>query len=118
MIKKDELWLFLMKLFSTTCHQKANRSFFFNNYQFPICARCTGLLIGYIFAIIALFFNLKFPIFLSLFFMIIMFIDWFIQHKKILYSTNIRRLLTGIFCGFGIINILETTFNKILVLIK
>lgn len=116
MIKKDEIWLFLMKLFSTTCHQKANRSFFFNNYQFPICARCTGLLIGYIFGIIFILFNFKISINLSLFFMVIMFIDWFIQHKKILYSTNIRRLLTGLFCGFGIINILAIIFTEILML--
>ena len=116
MIKKDELWLFLMKLFSTTCHQKANRSFFFNNYQCPICARCTGLLIGYILGIVALFFNSKISIVLSLFLIGIMFIDWFIQHKKILYSTNIRRLLTGTLCGFGIINILSIIFTKILML--
>lgn len=116
MIKKDEIWLFLMKLFSTTCHQKANRSFFFNNYQFPICARCTGLLIGYILGIISILFNFKISINLSLFFMVIMFIDWFIQHKQILYSTNIRRLLTGLFCGFGIINILAIIFTKILML--
>ncbi len=116
MIKKDKIWLFLMKFFSTTCHQKANRSFFFKNYQFPICARCTGLLIGYILGIIVLFFNIKISILLSLFFVIVMFIDWFIQHKKILYSTNTRRLLTGSFCGFSIINILATTFSKILML--
>ena len=117
MIKKDEIWLFLMKLFSTTCHQKANRSFFFNNYQFPICARCTGLVIGYILGIISILFSFKISIYLSLFFIVIMFIDWFIQYKKILSSTNIRRLLTGIFCGFGIINLLAIISTKILILL-
>lgn len=117
MIKKDELWLFLMKLFSTTCHQKANRSFFFNNYQFPICARCTGLLIGYILGVTSLLFNFKLSILISSIFIVIMFIDWFIQHKEILYSTNKRRLLTGTLCGFGIINILSYSFTKFLILI-
>ncbi len=116
MRKKDEIWLLLMKMFSTTCHQKASRSFFFNSYQFPICARCTGLLIGYTLGIISIFFNLKISALLSSFFIVIMFIDWFIQYKKIFYSTNIRRLITGLFCGLGIINILSISFIKILML--
>lgn len=116
MSKKDEIWLVFMRFFSKTCHQKADRSFFFYNYQFPICARCTGLLIGYIFGIISILFNLKISILLSLFLIFIMFIDWFMQHIKIFYSTNIRRLLTGLFCGFGIINILSISFTKILML--
>ncbi|WP_366032977.1 DUF2085 domain-containing protein [Clostridium sp.] len=45
-----------------------------------------------------------------------MFIDWLIQHKKILHSTNIRRLVTGLLCGFGVINVLAATFTKILML--
>jgi uncharacterized membrane protein len=28
------------------CHQRSDRSYFFNGRQFPICARCLGLLIG------------------------------------------------------------------------
>ena len=115
MIDKDKVWIFFMKLFYGTCHQKADRSFFINNYQFPICARCTGLLIGYILGIISLFFNFKVSILLSVFFIFIMFVDWFIQHKNILYSTNIRRLLTGLLCGFGIINILSISFSKIII---
>ena len=112
----DKFWIFLMRFFSKTCHQKSDRSFFFYNYQFPICSRCTGLLIGYILGIISLFLKFKISIIVSIIFMAIMFIDWFIQYKKILYSTNIRRFLTGLFCGFGIINILATTFTKILML--
>ena len=103
MNKKDKIWLFFMKLFSKTCHQKSERSFFFYNYQFPMCARCTGLLIGYLLGILALFFNLKISISLSLIFAAIMFIDWFIQHKKIYPSNNTRRVITGFLCGFGII---------------
>lgn len=114
MINKDKIWLFFMKLFSKTCHQKSDRSFFLNNYQFPVCARCTGLLIGYILGILSLFFNFRISIILSLIFMAIMFIDWFIQYKKLLYSTNARRLLTGFFCGFGVISILATSYTKLL----
>lgn len=28
------------------CHQLAERSFFYKGYQFPVCARCTGVTIG------------------------------------------------------------------------
>jgi len=114
MTNKDKVWLFLMKFFSKTCHQKADRSFFFYNYQLPICARCTGLLIGYILGVIALFLNFKISIVLSLIFMITMSFDWFIQYKNISSSTNIRRLLTGFLCGFGIINILAYSYTRIL----
>uniref|UniRef100_UPI00293DA367 DUF2085 domain-containing protein n=1 Tax=Clostridium TaxID=1485 RepID=UPI00293DA367 len=117
MVNKDRTWLFLMKLFSKTCHQKNDRSFFINNYQFPICARCTGLLIGYILGIICLLFNFKLSTLLSSIFIVIMFIDWFFQHKEILYSTNKRRLLTGLLCGFGIINIISISFSKIIMLL-
>ena len=112
MIDKDKIWIFFMKLFYGTCHQKADRSFFVNNYQFPICARCTGLLIGYILGIISIFFNFKISILLSVFFIVIMFVDWFIQHKNILYFTNIRKLLTGLFCG------LELLISYLLVILK
>ena len=32
---------------SSGCHQRADRSFFWHGYQFPICARCTGVVSGY-----------------------------------------------------------------------
>lgn len=85
----------------TGCHQRADRSFFFKGYQFPVCARCTGVLIGYCLTI---------PIYLLLSFYyqhcfvacLIMLLDWMIQYFKIRESTNFRRLITGILGGFGV----------------
>ncbi|WP_291650755.1 DUF2085 domain-containing protein [Clostridium sp.] len=71
-------------------------------------------MIGYILGIVSLFFNLKIPISLSLTFVIIMFIDWFLQYKKIYPSNNTRRVITGFLCGFGIISALAN-FYMILV---
>ena len=38
---------------ATGCHQLPERSFFFRQYQFPVCARCCGVLIGESMAIAA-----------------------------------------------------------------
>ena len=32
------------------CHQRADRSFYWKGRKFPLCARCTGVLVGYILA--------------------------------------------------------------------
>ena len=37
------------------CHQIPERSFFFKGYQFPVCGRCTGVIIGEIVTIILFF---------------------------------------------------------------
>ena len=84
------------------CHQRSDRSFFYKGYQFPVCARCTGVLIGYVVAIITVIFTLP-DFLLGLIFCGIMFLDWFIQFIGIKESNNIRRLITGIFGGYGII---------------
>ena len=97
------------------CHQKPERSFFYKGYQFPVCARCTGVVIGEIIAILILIFEIRFNIISCLFLLFIMGIDWFIQFINVLQSTNKRRLITGICGGMGltyiyyyiIINVME-----------
>ncbi len=99
-----DFWIKIMQIGAKTgCHQRADRSFFYNGCQFPICARCTGVLIGYTAALICIpFFMPNFLV--CLVFCAIMFIDWFIQFLKIAESTNIRRLITGVFGGYGVIS--------------
>lgn len=101
--KSTELWIKIMQIGARTgCHQRADRSFFYNGYQFPVCARCTGVLIGYTAVLVCIPFFL--PSFvLGIAFCAVMFIDWFIQFVKIKESTNTRRLITGILGGYGII---------------
>lgn len=83
------------------CHQRPDRSFFYKNKQFPICARCTGVIIGQILAITAFLLNFKLNLMISIVFCAIMFCDWLIQKLKIKESTNIRRLITGLLGGYG-----------------
>lgn len=96
-------WLKLMKIGTVLqCHQLPERSFFWKKYQFPVCARCLGMLIGHLLAIIILLFY-KFSLILAVIFCLITFIDWFLQYLGILESTNWRRLITGILGGIGIV---------------
>ena len=100
-----KLWKKLMKFgHFLGCHQMPERSFFINGYQFPVCARCTGVYIGALFAVV-LFFVFRPNILLCIIFCIVMLLDWFLQHKMILSSTNCRRLITGSLAGYGLLSI-------------
>lgn len=110
MNRKQNIWLDLMKLGHLCgCHQMADRSFFINGYQFPICARCTGVIIGYIFSLL----YRETSIVINLISMGIMFIDWIVQYLKIKSSTNLRRLITGIIGGYGLMNVYVFLIIKI-----
>lgn len=86
------------------CHQRPDRSFFFRGRQFPVCARCTGVFVGQILAIGCRFF-VKSNFMICVDFCLILLIDWMIQYFKIKESTNLRRLITGILGGYGMLNI-------------
>ena len=43
----------------------------------------------------------------------IMFLDWFIQYKNIRKSTNLKRFITGILCGFRLIGLYGKYLYKI-----
>jgi len=95
------------------CHQRADRSFFIHGKQLPVCARCTGVFIGECFAICCFrFISLAIP--LLLLFCAIMILDWSIQYVGWKESSNGRRFVTGVLCGYGYI----TLVLKGLVVIK
>ncbi len=87
------------------CHQLPERSFTIKSYTFPVCARCTGVFIGQVLAIIAFLFGLRNNPFLSVGLLAIMGCDWLIQQIGLRASTNMRRLFTGICGGFGLFSI-------------
>ena len=83
------------------CHQRPDRSFFYKGYQFPMCARCTGVLLGYILAVPCwLLWGGNFGLCVLL--AGVMFLDWLVQYMEILESRNWRRLLTGIMGGYSV----------------
>ena len=101
MMINDKQWIKLMEIGDTLgCHQMPERSFFIKGFQFPVCARCTGVIISAIIATI-LFVKKKLPIGICIAMSSVMLLDWGIQYLKIKESTNARRLITGLIGGFG-----------------
>ena len=106
--KQFERWQKRMRFFRKLfhCHQLKERSFSFRGMQLPLCARCTGIFLGFIFIGPILSFFTYGNMYLSLSFLLIMFIDGFIQLKGILPSTNFRRVTTGLLSGYALFSIL------------
>ncbi len=94
-------WIRFMELGGVTgCHQLPERSFFVAGYQFPLCARCTGVLLSAPASAVMFFFapiSFKMACLLSF----VMLFDWLLQRLNILHSTNKRRLITGLIGGYG-----------------
>ena len=104
---KIKTWAFFMRLGNRCgCHQREDRSFKIKGWQFPICSRCTGILVGQLLGILIYIFQFRIPIYISCIFLFIMFLDWYIQYKKIKESTNIRRFITGTLAGVAQVAIL------------
>ena len=101
MMINDKQWIKLMEIGDTLgCHQMPERSFFIKGFQFPVCARCTGVILSAIIATI-IFFKKRLPRGLCLSMSSVMLLDWGMQYLKIKESTNSRRLITGLIGGFG-----------------
>lgn len=100
----SELYRALMYIGRSLCHQRPDRSFFIRGRQFPVCARCTGVYIGELAALLSYRF-IKPPAALCIVFCAAMLADWLIQFFKIRESTNFRRLITGLLCGYGVGNL-------------
>ncbi|MBT9722649.1 DUF2085 domain-containing protein [Dorea longicatena] len=95
------------------CHQMPERSFFYKGYQFPVCARCTGLIIGYLLGVLIYFLkvlNWKIAIILC----IPLVLDGGSQYLNWRISNQVLRLITGILCGIGIM-FLEIWGMKLLI---
>lgn len=100
-MKVDLIWMKSMELGSRSgCHQRADRSFSIGNYQFPVCARCTGILISTIIVYI-FYFTRKMEIRKYVWMIIPMIIDGTLQYLGICESNNKRRFITGLLGGFG-----------------
>ena len=111
---KLKIWIKLMNIGSRLgCHQMPERSFFYKGYQFPVCARCTGLIIRYLLGVLIYFLkvlNWKIAIILC----IPLVLDGGSQYLNWRISNQVLRLITGILCGIGIM-FLEIWGMKLLI---
>jgi uncharacterized membrane protein len=87
------------------CHRDPKRSFFFKGRQFPLCARCTGLYIGYSMWPLFVFDILKFDIIFTISIILPTFIDGFIQYYFKWESKNWVRLISGLIAGTGLMSL-------------
>lgn len=109
--RRDLRWVEWMEFCGkfARCHQMPERSFFLRSYQFPLCARCTGIMIGRIVAILLFPFVLL-PIKTSLIvfplLMLPLAVDGVVQRFSSYTSNNFKRVATGIMWGFASISLI------------
>lgn len=98
------------------CHQMPSRSFFIAGHQFPLCYRCTGLLIGNLIFISAVYWYIMPRLRVAIVLSLPMLIDLLFQNLILWSGINILRLISGICFGVGfpsmIIIVLSLIFNK------
>lgn len=96
-----------VKLHFSFCHRKPERSFFWKGKQFPVCARCTGIHLGYFSFPIFLFGLASINIWISILLIIPTYLDGFIQAFYNKESNNIRRFITGLMAGVGTMSLVS-----------
>lgn len=94
-----------------TCHKRPERSFHYKGKPFPICARCTGLGVGYILSFVLLGFIGLFDWRFIPLLVLPMIIDGVGQLFGKWSSTNSRRFITGTLAGIGLFFILFHYFH-------
>lgn len=94
-------WLYKWLPIICGCHCRADRSFFWHGRQFPVCARCTGELVGILCGLLSCFWYMP-PVWAAVVLMVPMVADGVIQLTTAYESTNPRRLVTGILFGYSL----------------
>lgn len=112
-----DIWRRTMYFFNKYwgCHQMATRSFFFKGFQFPLCARCTGILVGEIVACLLLLCNIHIDVFIAVLLICPTVLDGMIQLLGKYESTNFKRLFSGLIAGIGLIFILAHVIHYLLI---
>jgi len=95
------------KLNFVTCHRLPERSFFWKGQQFPVCARCTGIYLGYLSMPLFMFCLFGWGVGISLLMFLPAVIDGSIQAFFDIESNNTRRLITGLMSGLGLMSLVH-----------
>lgn len=89
------------------CHRMPERSFFWKGKQFPVCARCTGIHIGYLSLPLFLFSLISISMFWTILLIIPTYLDGLTQALFKRESTNFIRVTTGILAGIGSMSLIS-----------
>ncbi len=112
------------------CHQIAVRSFQIGTAVMPLCARCTGIYLGVVTGLLFMFISgrrkvCQLPgrnvaLVLSVFIVVMVidgvnsYIHLFPGGTGVYEPHNWLRLVTGIYCGFAVINLVYPVFNGVI----
>ena len=111
--KLDRLWIRSMDFCRKYCgcHQMPERSFFIGDYQFPLCARCTGIAAGHVVgAAVSAKADLPYKVLLAA---LPLAADGTLQYVTDYESNNRRRFLTGLLYGFAVMSAVIHTGREI-----
>lgn len=94
-------WMYVWLPRFTGCHQRPDRSFTCRSGRpFPVCARCSGELIGMAAAVCTAWAGYP-PVWVLVILLVPMVTDGTVQLLTSYESTNGRRLVTGVLFGYG-----------------
>lgn len=94
-------WLYRWLPIVFGCHCREDRSFHIRGVRLPLCARCTGELVGILLCLLSAPFFLP-PVPLALGLLVPMVLDGGLQALTPYESGNLRRLVTGLLFGYGL----------------
>jgi uncharacterized membrane protein len=97
------------------CHQIHSRSFTIFHYQFPVCARCSGIYLGNIVSILIIILtDIHLDYTLCIVIMLPMVLEGLYQMFTNYTSNNFKRMITGFMFGIGIIYLFTNALKIIL----
>lgn len=109
-VTADRIWIVIVDQIVTSlekvlsivpCHRKKDRCLAIRGYIFPLCARCTGILAGYLALPFLLIMDVQLSIVLGVLLNVPMAADGWTQKMGLRVSNNALRLVTGVLCGAG-----------------
>ena len=97
-------WLYQWLPIIFGCHGLDSRSFHYKGRRFPLCARCTGELVGMVLCLVSFPF-VRADVVWSLVLLLPLVADGGLQALTSYESGNGRRFLTGLLFGYALVNL-------------
>jgi uncharacterized membrane protein len=104
----------------SVCHQIPDRTLSFGSILMPVCARCSGIYIGFVISTLVLFLmyrkrqSLIAPVYIVIIFIVFLSaaaIDGILSYLQIYTTNNLLRLITGYMAGIALAAIVMPLFN-------